>query len=120
MLTSRFRSSGLFAVLLALMAQLGAGATVPRIDPVAMAGVLCHTDNGDKAPVHGPFHPADCTVCPLCAPAHTQPAMAAPGAPALSPSSVLTVLRPELPPPATAPPSLPRAPSQPRAPPTLF
>ncbi len=117
MLTRRFHLSGLFAVLLALMAQIGAGATVPRIDPIAAAGVLCHTDEG-SAPAPGHGHPADCLVCPLCAALHTQQAMLLSVAPRLTPPSVLAVRRAELPPPSTAPPALPRFPSQPRAPPT--
>jgi hypothetical protein len=118
MVTSRFRLVGLLAVLLALMAQLGAGASVPRIDPVAVAGVLCHTDNNGNAPAHGPNHPADCPLCPLCATVHAQAPALLSDAPVLTPPAVLTVLRVELPPPATAPPVLHRPPSQPRAPPT--
>jgi hypothetical protein len=119
MLTSRFHLSGLLAVLLALMAQLGAGATVPLVDPVAVAGVLCHTDDSGNPPAHAPNHPADCPVCPLCATMHAQAAVLASATPRLAPPADFAVLRPELPPPATAPPALHRPPSQPRAPPTL-
>jgi hypothetical protein len=118
-LTRRFPLSGLFAVLLALMAQLGAGATVPRIDPVAAAGVLCHTDDDTTPPAHGPAHPADCPLCPMCATLHTQQAVLVSVAPRLTPPSMLAVRRAELPPPSTAPPALHRPPSQPRAPPTV-
>lgn len=119
MLMSRFHLSGLFAVLLALMAQLGAGAAVPQIDPIAVAGVLCHTDDDGSPPGHGPNHPPDCPVCPLCATLHAQPVALASVPPVLTPPVVLAIRRTELPPPATAPPALPRPPSQPRAPPTL-
>jgi hypothetical protein len=115
----RFHLSGLFAVLLALMAQLGAGVTVPRSDPVVTAGVLCHTDDDDTggAPAHGPSHPADCPVCPLCATLHTQGLALTSDASAVPPPAVRVVLRTELPPPSTAPPASYRPPSQPRAPP---
>jgi hypothetical protein len=118
-LTRRFPLSGLFAVLLALMAQLGAGATVPRIDPVAAAGALCHTDDDGTPPAQGPTHPADCLLCPMCATLHTQQVALVSAAPMLTPPSVLAVRRAELPPPSTAPLALHRPPSQPRAPPTL-
>jgi hypothetical protein len=118
MLTSRFRLSGLFAVLLALMAQLAAGAVVPRIDPVAVAGVPCHTDEG-TAPAHGPAHSSGCLICPLCATLHAQQAVLASAAPELVPPQVPVIRRAELPPPSTAPPSLHRPPNQPRAPPTV-
>jgi hypothetical protein len=116
--TSRFHFSGLFAVLLALMAQLGAGAAVPRIDPVAVSAVLCHTDDRGNPPAHGPNHSPDCPVCPLCATLHVQQAVLASAAPRLMPPSVEVTRRDGLPPPSTAPPTLHRAPSQPRAPPT--
>jgi hypothetical protein len=117
-LTRRFLLSGLFAVLLALMAQLGAGATVPRSDPVVAAGVLCHTDDDGTPPADGPAHPADCQLCPLCGPLHSQQAVLVSTAPSLTPTTVLAVRRAEMPPPSTAPPALHRPPSQPRAPPT--
>jgi hypothetical protein len=119
MMASRFHLSGLFAVLLALMAQLGAGAAVPRIDPVVAAAVLCHTDDNGNAPTHSPSHLPDCLVCPLCATLHGQQAMLIAEAPRLIPPPVPAVRRAELPPPSTAPPALHRPPSQPRAPPTL-
>ena len=115
MLTRRFHLSGMFAVLLALMAQLGMGATVPRLDPIAGAAVLCHDDRG--APPKAPGHNIDCLICPLCATLHAQMAVLATDAPALPPPAVLAVRRSELPPPSTAPPALHRPPSQPRAPP---
>ena len=111
---------GLFAVLLALMAQLGAGATVPRIDPVAVAGMLCHTEDNGNAPAHGPdHHPAGCPICPLCAALHAQALALTSDALLLTPPAIQAIQRPGLPPPSTAPPALRRPPTQPRAPPTL-
>ncbi|HEY4043013.1 MAG TPA: DUF2946 family protein [Rhodopila sp.] len=119
MSTGRLHLSGLLAVLLALIAQLGAGAATPQIDPVLGAGVLCHTDDNGNPPTHAPSHPVDCPLCPLCAIAHAHPALLTPPAPTVPLTSALAILRPELPPPATAPPAPHRPPSQPRAPPIL-
>ena len=44
MFSRRFPLTGMFAVLLALMAQLGMGATVPRVDPISGVAPLCHTN----------------------------------------------------------------------------
>jgi hypothetical protein len=122
MLNRRFPLSGLFAVLLALMAQLGTGASVPRIDPVAVAGVLCHTeDDTGGTPTQTPGHPAGCPLCPLlCGTLHAQAVgLLLSGAPGLKPPAVLAAGRTGLPPPATAPPAPHRPPSQPRAPPVF-
>jgi hypothetical protein len=115
MLSRRFHLHGLFAVLLALMAQLGAGASVPRLDPLSTTAAICHTDAG--APANVPAHSTDCLVCPLCVALHAPavPLLAAIDTPI--PSGLGVVLKTELPPPATAPPSPHRPPSQPRAPP---
>jgi hypothetical protein len=115
MLTRRFHLSGMFAVLLALMAQLGIGATVPRLDPTAGAAVLCHDDGG--APSKPPMHTDECLVCPLCLALHVQVAVLGTDGPALPQPPVLAVPRLGLLPPSTAPPALHRPPSQPRAPP---
>jgi hypothetical protein len=110
---------GLLAVLVALMAQLGVGASVPRADPIAaLTGLdaICHAAT-DGAPSRAPMHPADCLVCPLCVVAHLPAAIpVASGAGLISPATVV-VLRHELPPPSTAPPTSYRPPNQPRAPP---
>jgi hypothetical protein len=112
---------GLLAALLALMVQLGIGASVPRLDQLVLIdGVetLCHVADGNAGPPNqSPMHPLDCLVCPLCAALHAQPAAPVPGAPVLTPTAVAMVIRPELPPPSTAPPGPRRPPSQPRAPP---
>jgi hypothetical protein len=126
MLNHRLPLGGLLAVLLALMAQLGVGATVPQVDPIAIntgAHALCQTLNeaGGKpaapAPWHGPDHPPNCQICPLCIALHAS-AAALVSAAAPPPPSGFVVLRGELSPPSTAPPALRRAPNQPRAPPT--
>jgi hypothetical protein len=116
MLSRRFHLSGLFAVLLALMAQLGAGASVPRIDPIAGVGILCHTDD-NGAPSKAPHNPIDCPLCPLCAAVHAPLANIVSVIVTPEPILVAVVLKTELPPPSTAPPAAYRPPSQPRAPP---
>ena len=120
---NRLPLSGLLAVLLALMAQLAIGASVPRLDPLAQivgAEVLCHAPNrADDAPTPAPMHPLDCLVCPLCVAVHGPAIALVPGVAILKPSAAVVVLRSELPPPSTAPPSSHRPPSQPRAPPTI-
>lgn len=117
----RFHLSGLLAVLLALMAQLGAGATVPRLDPLttlAGAEALCHGDDDSGGrPDQGPAHSPDCLVCPLCAIAHASATPLVPVAPGLLKPRLAATRRMELPPPSTAPPAPYRSPGQPRAPP---
>ncbi|MDR3531587.1 MAG: hypothetical protein P4L90_13670 [Rhodopila sp.] len=118
MLNRRFHLHGLFAVLLALMAQLGMGASVPRIDPIVGAETLCHTtDDTGGTPSQAPVHPADCLICPLCIIHHAQPATLVSDVPSVTPPGLVGERRVELPPPSTAPPTAYRLPSQPRAPP---
>jgi hypothetical protein len=120
MLSRRFHLHGLFAALLALMAQLGVGASVPRIDPVTGIELLCHMeDRAGGAPSKAPSHSDDCLVCPLCVALHSPSVTLVTIGTPLMPPSVGVVLKSELPPPSTAPPSPHRAPSQPRAPPIL-
>jgi hypothetical protein len=121
MANRRLHISGLIAVLLALMAQLGAGAVVPRIDPLAdlaAAQAICHGADETGAPAdQAPNHSTDCLVCPLCVAVHA-PQLALIAAPAEVPvPSVAPVRRAGLLPPATAPPAPARPPQQPRAPP---
>jgi hypothetical protein len=118
MFSRRFPLTGMFAVLLALMAQLGMGATVPRVDPISGVAPLCHTNN-DGTPSHAPAHPTDCLICPLCAAWHSPAAITVSEPPILTPPAVIAILRTALPPPSTAPPAPLRSPSQPRAPPSL-
>ncbi len=120
MLNRRLHWTGVFAVLLALIAQLGLNATMPQVDLVAGAVTLCHSGNDlGGAPGPSPRHSADCPVCPLCGALHVQVAVLVPHAPITTPSDVAVLVRPELPPPSIAPPAPHRPPSQPRAPPTL-
>jgi hypothetical protein len=118
MLNRRFPLPGLFAVLLALMANLGVGASVPRVDPIAGLGVLCHPEDSGS-PSKTPYHPADCPLCPLCVALHAPPATLVAAVTAPPPPGIAVVIRSELPPPSTAPPAPHRPPSQPRAPPTV-
>jgi len=118
MLNRRLHLHGFFAVLLALMAQLGIGASVPRINPVVAAGAPCHTeDDTGGTPSQTPSHPTDCLVCPLCIALNAPSATLAPTIATPMPLAGAVVLRTELPPPSTAPPAPHRPPSQPRAPP---
>jgi hypothetical protein len=118
MLGRRFSLSGLFAVLLALMAQLGAGASVPRIDPVTGIATLCHAaDDAGGAPSQPPSHTTDCLLCPLCIALHAPSVILVSVGATPPPSGAVVVLKTELPPPSTAPPAPHRRPSQPRAPP---
>jgi hypothetical protein len=117
MVNRRFHLPGLFAVLLALTAQLGVGASVPRINPIAGVSVLCHTDASGHAPSHAPARMPDCPLCPLCGPLHMSLVTLVPAGASPVPPVVGIVLMTELPPPSTAPPAPHRPPSQPRAPP---
>ena len=123
MLNRRVSVHGLLAVLLALMAQLGTSATVPRLDPLARvisAEILCHAPDGaGDTPAPAPMHPFDCLVCPLCVALHAPPIVLIFDVGAHTPSAAIVALRSGLPPPSTAPPSSDHPPSQPRAPPTI-
>ena len=118
MLNQWFRLFGLFAVLFALTAQLELGAIVPHIDPLAAAMAPCHADdNTDHTPTHAPAHSPDCLICTLCGTLHVQSAVPVAETAILIPPGVAAIIRPESPPPSTAPPAPHRPPSQPRAPP---
>lgn len=112
---------GLLAALLALMVQLGIGASVPRPDllaQIATADTLCHAPDGAAGtPARAPMHQLDCLVCPLCAVMHAQPATLASATPIGVPSAVAILIRLEPPSPFTAPPEPHRPANQPRAPP---
>lgn len=117
----RFPLAGLFAALLALMAQLAAGAMVPRMAPlaqIASAEVLCHSDDGGAAPDQQPNHPMDCLVCPLCAAVHASTLAVLPTPPDVPLVHVMPARLAGLPPPARAPALAWRPPQQPRAPPS--
>jgi hypothetical protein len=121
MLNRRAPISGLLAALLALMAQLGIGMSVPRFDPLAQlaaAETLCHmSDGAGDTQSPAPAHPLDCLACLLCGPVHTAPAVLASNEAVPMPPLVDVVIRPELPPRSTAPPTLHHSSVQPRAPP---
>ena len=114
----RFHLSGLFAVLLALMAQLGSGSSIRRFEDLEAVGVICHTDDDSRnAPSQAPAHKTDCPLCPLCITAHVQAAALVSASPILTTPALLAAARAELSPPSTAPPSAHRPHGQPRAPP---
>jgi hypothetical protein len=121
MANRRLHLPGLIAVLFALMAQLGAGAAVPRTDPLAglaSAWAICHGADETGAPTdQGPNHSADCLLCPLCFAAHAPHVALAAAPPHVPLPSAVPVRRAGLLPPATAPPAPARPPQQPRAPP---
>jgi hypothetical protein len=123
MLNRRVPVHGVLAVLLALMAQLGISATVPRLNPLAQiirAEMLCHPPDGvGDTPAPAPMHPLDCLVCPLCVALQAPPIILVGDGEVTSPSAAVVVLRPELPPLSAEPPSSQRPPSQPRAPPAV-
>jgi len=116
----------LLAALLALMAQLVVATAMPRVDgplggsPGLLSDVpLCHSDDGaDSTPAPPPQpHPANCPICPHCAPLAVHAAL-----PAVSPTpppdrSALVIARAAMPPPATAPPLAETYTARPRAPP---
>ncbi|MDR3537349.1 MAG: hypothetical protein P4L71_12700 [Acetobacteraceae bacterium] len=104
--------------LLALVAQLATGASVPPILDIAAGGVpICH---GGEQPVDAPapHHEGDCVLCPICAAIGSPSAFLAAAEPALPlpRTPVVTLAAP--PPPATAPPSTHRLAARPRAPPS--
>jgi len=118
MRTRRCHLPGVLAVLLALAAQLGLGASVPRPDPLARFSdlvVLCHPNS----PSPTPAHPANCVICPLCVAVHAPaPTLVADGLPLPFPA-VWTDGLAAPPPPARGPPVHWRIAAQPRAPPVI-
>jgi hypothetical protein len=123
MLNRRLPLHGLIAVLLALAVQLGVSASVPKIDPlirIISLETICHAAS-DGAAHDTPASPSipDCVLCPLCLIAHVGPLIALPLGPILRLPRVVQILRPELPPPSTAPPNRLARPFQPRAPPAF-
>jgi hypothetical protein len=110
----------LLMVLLALSVQLGLGSRVPSLDPLAFAaGAICHApEQSDRGrDNHAPLNSSDCLICPLCVALHAPSVFVVPATALIMPPTAQIVLRPELPPPATAPPSLRHCAAQPRAPP---
>ena len=123
MLRRRPSRLGLFAALLALAAQVVAGALVPQpawaaskaSEAGAHMGKASHHDMG-KAPGHDRRHKHNGPFCPFClAVAHPAPTLTAP--PSLPrPLSILVARATPLPP-ARAPPELPFPAAHPRGPP---
>ncbi|MBS0644697.1 MAG: hypothetical protein U1E70_20760 [Acetobacteraceae bacterium] len=122
MLSPRLSLHGLFAVLLALAVQIGAGATVPRTDPLArLANLTTLCDAGDHGTSDGvptPHDPLACLLCPACVLVHAATVVLIPEEFVLKAPQIV-LARPELPPPATAPPSSTARPFRARAPPIL-
>jgi hypothetical protein len=112
---------GPVAALLALMVQIGIGASVQRPDRLAqIIGVetLCHaSDDAGGPPGPAPAHPFDCLFCPLCAALHAPAPTPVSGMPIPAAPAAGIGVRADLPPPSTAPPLPQRPPGQPRAPP---
>jgi hypothetical protein len=122
MLNRRFHRYGFTLVLLALMAQLGVGASVPKAEFGAMiAGfdAICHAGDDSSGIPNPPKHGTDCLICPLCIALHAPAIGLLSTGVTLAPRAVIVVARTELPPPATAPPSLWPPSNQPRAPPAV-
>jgi hypothetical protein len=134
MVIRRLHPLGLLAVLMALLAQLALGATVPDGDMAQdsnEAGFICQSfvwddttqvagvkDAGEPT-TPAPHDPDDCPICAQCLVMHLPGVVLLPVIAILPPPSVVVVQRTELPPPSTAPPAPHRPPSQPRAPPVL-
>ena len=122
MLTRRFRLSGLFVMLLALMAQLGWNARVPdvqRMDLAAMlgdAGAICHSSSGAGGQKSPDMPGQDCPMC-LCCISTVQaailpvPIVSVPLPVAIPPARFAVA------PPATGPPPVRFAIARPRGPP---
>ncbi len=115
MIAQRLSPLGLFAAILALAAQLVAGALVPQPAWAASQGSESCADMG-KAPAHDRQRKPNCPFCPFClAVAHPAPTLATP--PLLPSPSIVQVARAVLLPPARAPLTLPSLAAQPRGPP---
>ncbi|MBV8615598.1 MAG: hypothetical protein JOY66_17785 [Acetobacteraceae bacterium] len=117
MVRRRLSPLGLFAAILALAAQLVAGALVPQPSWAASHHHSQSCADMGKAPAHDRQHKPDCPFCPFClAVAHPAPTLAAP--PPLPAPSVVLVAHAAPLPPARAPPPLPFPAARPRAPPS--
>ena len=124
MIGRRFHPWGVFAVVLALVAQLSTVASVAPDGAVplrllAAQTIICHTDSHGRPPARTPHHRPAYPACPLYVGAHNPVSVLPVQAPDLPPPPVLAIARAELPPPATAPPAPRYSPSHPRAPPTF-
>ncbi len=120
-------ASGLFFALLALVAQLAAGATVLNMTIFGMADLaaiadattICHAhETSDQAPAT-PHNPADCPICPLCV-SLSAAAFAIMADPVLPTPRLVIVAPAVILPPATAPPATLVLAARPRGPPALL
>ena len=118
----RTSASGLLFAVLALVAQLASGATVPRMADqaaIADATTICHAhETSDQAPA-APHNPADCPICPLCI-SLSGTAFAITADPVLPTPRSIEVAPTIILPPATAPPSIPVLAQKPRGPPAVL
>jgi hypothetical protein len=124
MIRRRIPASGVFLVLLALVAQLAFGAVVPRPEVALVleqTGVICHAaepSGGTTPPAHHHNTP-DCQFCPLCMSLATPGVVLPESAPHPVPPRAVAFHRAGLPPPAAAPPIEAVRTAQPRGPPIL-
>jgi hypothetical protein len=122
MLTRPFRLSGLFVMLLALVAQLGWSARVPdvqRMDLAALlgnAGAICHSSGGAGGQKSPAMPGQDCPMC-LCCISTVQTAVLPVPIVSLSLPVAIPPARFAVTPPATGPPPLRFAIARPRGPP---
>jgi hypothetical protein len=119
MIRWRLSLLGRFAAMLALVAQIVAGALVPQPLWAASKDATPCAETS-KAPGHNRPHERpgkpNCPLCPLClAIAHPAPTLAAP--PPLPSPSIVRVARAVPLPPVRAPPALPFPAARPRGPP---
>jgi hypothetical protein len=123
----RTSASGLLFALLALVAQLVSGATIPHLTSLGMtelaviadATTICHAhESSDQAPAP-PHNPEDCQVCPLCA-SLSGGAFAIAADPVLPTPRIILVAPTVILPPATAPPAVLVLAAQPRGPPAIL
>lgn len=122
MLTRRFRLSGLFVMLLALVAQLVWNARVPDVQPMDLAallsdaGAICHSSGGAGGQKSPAMPGQECPLC-LCCISTVQaavlpvPIVSVPLPVAIPPARFAVT------PPATGPPPVRFATARPRAPP---
>src|ERR1700722_12725216 len=98
------QTSGLFLALLALVAQLTLGATVPASAvSLANVAVLCQHDGNPTAPPAPAHQPPNCLLCIFCH-SSTGPLGLLAAPPILPSPTTLKVARSEVLAPATAPP----------------
>jgi hypothetical protein len=122
MLTSRFRLVGLFAVLLALMAQLGAGASVPDMPRMHLAallgdaGAICHISGGAGGQKSPAIPGQDCPMCICCIGTVLAAVLPVPMV-SLPPDVAVAPARFVVTPPSTGPPPVRFAIARPRGPP---